>query len=255
MPSVSVVPILRFQVVCASWRCELNTSKHEFAERLLSGWLQSFCNARDESLRPDGFVTDNLEKLTEFDAKWFLRAIDAGYVREMHGFFLSELSAAKEQILFGGLKADHSRKIHLWLEPIITVGALARLIEEFQWPQSQVGLQSKAPWPFDLMGYGLDQETELLACEVKKSEREINRLLDEMTRFSAQPQLAEEPKNSTTKNAYRKVVGIRRSWPDVFWALGPNRMDRVFKVARVPNTDNFSLNPVSTRYLQFRRQI
>lgn len=197
---------------------------------------------------------DNLEMLSEFDAKWFLRSLDAGYVTEDGGFFLSELSAAKEQIFWEGAKADHPRKIYLWLEPIITIGALARLIELYQWPQSQIGLQSKAPWPFDLMGYGADQETELLACEVKKSEQEIHRLVDEMTFFSAQPRLTEEPKHSTIRNAYRKVVGIRRSWPAVFWAIGPDGMEKVFEVVREPGTENFLLNPVSSDHLQFRHR-
>lgn len=243
---------VRSQVFSASWRYQLSRSKSKFTERLLSQWLQSFCNARDKSLSPDGFVADNVKKLSEFDAKWFLQALDAGYVTEEGGFFLSELSAAKEQILWEGVKADHPRKLYLWLEPIITIGAFARLLDEYQWPQSQIGLQSKAPWPFDLMGYGADRETELLACEVKKSEREIYRLVGEMTRFSAQPQLAEEPKNPTIKNAYRKVVGIRRSWPAVFWALGPDGVEKVFEVAREPGTEKFSLNPVSSDDLRYR---
>lgn len=230
----------------------MGKSKREFTDRLLSEWLKSFCDARDESLNPDGFVGSNLDRLSEFDAHWFLQALDAGYVTEDRGFFLSELSASKEQIFWEGARSEDLRKMHLWLEPIITIGAVARLIKEYHWPQSQIGLQSKPPWPFDLMGYGADGETEILACEVKKSDREIQRLVEEMSRFSEQPRLAEEPKNSTVRNAYRKVVGIRRSWPEVFWALGPDGKEKVFEVVRKPQAERFQLIPVSTDYLRFR---
>jgi len=178
---------------------------------------------------------------------WFLRALKAKYVSEENGFFTSELSKAKEMILWAGSTSDHPRKIYLWLEPVITIGAVARLIDNYQWPQSQVGLQSRAPWPFDLIGYDTDRETELLACEVKKSVRECQRLLEEIKHFSAQPPLAEEPRKSVVRNAYRKVVGIRRSWPVVFWAVGPGGKDNVFEVVRAQASDVFSLEPASRK--------
>lgn len=225
--------------------------KDEFSESLYTNWLPSFCNARDRSLILEGFVRTNLESLSEFDANWFLKAIKAGYVEEQNGFFWSDLSKAKEQILWEGSKSEDPRKIYLWLEPIITIGALARLIDEFHWPQSQVGLQSKAPWPFDLMGYDVDRETELLACEVKKSNREVDRLIEEMMRFSAIPKLETDPEKPTVKNAYRKVAGIRKSWPNWFWVLGPNGNGQVFEVAREPDSEIFSLNPTSLEELRF----
>jgi len=227
------------------------TCRKIFAERLYSEWLPSFCNARDQGFSPDGFLGGNLEMLSETDARWFLGALDSGYVKEETGFFLSAASAAKEQIFWSGSTADRPRKLSLWLEPIITIGAVARLIEEYHWPQSQVGLQSKAPWPFDLVGYGMDGNSELMACEVKKRDAEIVRLIAEMHSFSKSQSLAQEPDNSSVKNAYKKVVGIRRSWPIFFWALGPAGNGQLFKIDRRSDDDIFSLLPIAHDMLHY----
>ena len=222
----------------------MQTKKHLFTERFFQDWLPSFCYSQNRNLTPEAFVPDNLKNLSEHDAAWFLRAVDSANVQESNGYFLSDRSHAKEQIMWQGRKADIPRKSFLWLEPIITIGALARLIHQYNWPQDQVGLQSVAPWPFDLMGYAADNETERLACEVKKSSTEISRLIAEMTRFGAMPALEEEPANPTLRNAYRKVVGIRRGWPSLFWALGPNDEGELFKVMREPDGEIFSLIPL-----------
>ena len=224
----------------------------EFSERLYLDWLPSFCDARGPGLTPEGFRDDNLGKLSEIDARWFLRALDAGYVTEDTGFFVSQASRAKEQILWGGPVNDQTRKIYLWLEPIITVGALAQLVDEYGWPPSQVGLQSEPPWPFDLMGYDTDGVSELLACEVKKSDAETVRLINEMQSFSAAPALGQEPDKPAAKNAYRKVVGIRRSWPALFWALGPAGSGQLFRIEREADGDIFSMVPAPLEKLRYR---
>jgi hypothetical protein len=40
----------------------------------------------------------------------------------------------------------------VWIEPVVTIAAMARLHFEFGWPISCLGMQSKT-WAFDLMGY------------------------------------------------------------------------------------------------------
>ena len=186
----------------------------EFAAQLVSRWLPAFCEARGEVISPERLVRKNLDALSDVDAGWFLRAVREGHVVEEGEFFSSDLAGAKEKILWSDAGVGGARRAHLWLEPVITIGALARLAEEYRWPRDRVGLQSKAPWPFDLMGYGADRETEVLACEVKKAPREIDVLVRDMTRFAAIPPLPQDPDSSTPRNAYRKVVGIRRTSPD-----------------------------------------
>ncbi|WP_299362723.1 hypothetical protein [uncultured Paracoccus sp.] len=228
----------------------MDTKKDEFAATLFSEWLPSFCEPR-EGAEPEGFVRKNLDALSEFDAHWFVRAFKAGYVHEAGGFFTSDMAKAKEQILWVDSWIERPRKIHLWLEPVITVGALARMIDMHHWPQSQVGLQSKAPWPFDLMGYDADRDTELVAGEVKKSKREADRLIAEMTGFGAIPPLEQEPTNKDVRNAYKKVVGIRKTWPRLFWAVGPDGYENLFEVVRADDPWGFSLDPVSPERLRF----
>ena len=193
----------------------------------------------------------NLDALSDVDAGWFLRAVREGHVVEEGEFFSSGLAGAKEKILWSDAGVGGARRAHLWLEPVITIGALARLAEEYRWPRDRVGLQSKAPWPFDLMGYGADRETEVLACEVKKAPREIDVLVRDMTRFAAIPPLPQDPDSSTPRNAYRKVVGIRRTWPDLFWALGPAGYGKLFEIARAEREQVFSLIPASPDRLRF----
>jgi len=69
-----------------------------FTERLEKDWLLSFCGAPHRNYTPDGFKTSSISKLDEFDAHWFMRAIDSGLVTESDGFFIAPRSAAKEQI-------------------------------------------------------------------------------------------------------------------------------------------------------------
>ena len=90
------------------------------------------------------------------------------------GFFLAPLSKAREQIFWTGSKNVDPRPLTLWIEPIITIGALAKLHVLYGWPAEKLGTQSKT-WAFDLVGYGANKNDELLACEVKKSKAKQKR--------------------------------------------------------------------------------
>lgn len=231
---------------------ELNESKKTFLTRLNSEWLPEFCLARSEDITEAGFRPRNLEKLTEFDAKWFLNAIDCGYVRHAHGFFENPLSAAREQIFWEGPRSNTPRHLDLWLEPIITIGAIARMVQERGWPASRLGLQSRPPWPFDFSAYHADLKTELVVCEVKKSSSEVVRLIEHMKNFCSQITMEVEPVKSVEKNAYKKVIGIRASWPEVLWALGPNGGGCVFKIAQTGAREEFLLKEISISGLDFQ---
>ena len=79
------------------------------------------------------------------------------------------------------------------------------------------------------MGYNDSQEKEVLACEVKKTSKEIDILIDLMSLYASDSSIA-EPAKGPERNAFKKVMGIRESWPSVFWALGPNGYGKLFKV-------------------------
>ena len=211
-----------------------------FTVRLHSKLLPSYCNAPNRQYDLEGFQEESIGNLNSYDAQWFLRALDSGLVTEQDGSFTCARSAAKETIFWEGSKTAVPRPITLWIEPIITLGALARLNEEFGWPAESLGAQSKT-WAFDLVCYDKDTEREHVVCEVKKTKREIEKLIHYMQHYSGMEAMNEEPGNQTARNAYRKVQGIRQCWPELFWALGPNNDSHVFEVKRGRSSDIFSL--------------
>ncbi|MFT5638434.1 MAG: hypothetical protein ACI861_001256 [Paracoccaceae bacterium] len=219
--------------------------KEKFVDRMYSEWLPAFCDSRAGDFKVEGFHEKSLKRLTGYDACWFMEAVDKGFVVENGGFFTAPKSSAKEQVFWGGRKGMEIRDIYLWAEPVITIGAVARLVEEFNWPIDLVGTQSKYPWPFDLVCYASNADDYIIACEVKKSKQEIVKLIDQMVSFSTVEPLQTEPENATARNAYRKIVGIRESWPEIFWALGPDGFEMVFRIQRVNGTDVFTLLELS----------
>lgn len=221
-----------------------------FTALLHRDWLPSFCDAPHRSFPLDGFKASSITKLDEFDALWFMRAIDAGVVSESGGFFVASRSAAKEQIFWEGAKNVIPRPITLWVEPIITIGALARLNSEFGWPIVNLGAQS-ITWAFDLVCYESGSNREIIVCEVKKTVKEIEHLLAYMNSYCGKASLELEPEHSAKRNAYRKVQGIRRTWPTFFWALGPCGNGKAFSVQREKGTEMFRLVPVPEEFLRY----
>ncbi|MEJ6714123.1 MAG: hypothetical protein QNL16_09255 [Rhodobacterales bacterium] len=218
-------------------------AKDLFIERMHSLWLPSFCDARAGNFLVEGIVEKSIDRLTGFDAYWFMRAVDNEIVVEEAGFFTAPRTTAKEQIFWSGNKTATVRDIYVWAEPIITIGAVAWLHEEFGWPIEQLGTQSKYPWPFDLICYEPTTENYRIACEVKKANHEVTRLIKLMKEYSASEPLETEPLNSTEQNAYRKIVGIRATWPEIFWALGPDGIGEAFAVCRKTDGQQFDFFP------------
>lgn len=201
----------------------------QFQARLDREWLEPFCTKRGFST--DGFVRESLQKLSPVDAEDFIYAIDQGLVEHESGVFRTPLSKAKEQIFWEGPKDTNPRKITLWLEPIITIAALARLHRDYGWPSDCLGLQS-ATWAFDLVAYVARKTEEGLVCEVKKSTQEVDKLIGFMlAHANSDPDLALNLKGSEL-NAFRKVIALRRSSSPTFWAVGPGGYSRVFTVVR-----------------------
>jgi len=223
-----------------------------FTNRLYAEWLPSFCDAPHRNYSTAGFKENYINKLSEYDANWFMRAVDIGLVSESKGSFVAPQSKAKEQIFWEGEKAKSPRPITLWMEPIITIGALARLHEEFGWPKANLGAQSKT-WAFDLVCYDSISNEESLVCEVKKHRKEIEVLLRYMNEHCARDPKMVEPENDKERNAYRKVQGVRNSWPSVFWALGPQGEGQVFQIKRESGSQRFSLATTNEDALKYQK--
>lgn len=72
-----------------------------------------------------------------------------------------------------------------------------------------------------------DSEVEYIACEVKKSTNEIDRLLELMSRFG-KCLCVEASRNE--QNAFRKLQALRSRRPPLFWAVGPAGLSHAFRV-------------------------
>lgn len=224
-------------------------AQREFQRRVQEEWLIEFCEARATDFRPEGFVTATLGRISGFDAHWFLQAVDGGLVSRAGGFFLFPQSSAKEQIFTSGTKGGDVRKTYLWTEPVITIGACARLVLEHGWPLDQIGAQSERPYAFDLVGKTPDGRHRLVG-EVKGSGTGVDRLVALMERYCTGGQIGEEGLGQQERNAFRKVKALRHLRPGLFWALGPENHGAVFRVDHADDGPVVTLRRVESNALR-----
>lgn len=228
----------------------METALADFRARLLDEWLPTFCEAY-EGLSPSGFKAASFANLDAFDAHWFLKAIDRQLViARADGSFMAPQSKAKEYIFWNADKKSAPRPLTLWLEPVITVGAIARLYELHGWPIDRLGMQS-VDYAFDLVCYADNADREVILSEVKKSDREVEDLVRLMRAFGHIDPLPVEPSRQVEKNAYRKVSSLRRSWPEVVWTVGPAGKEHVFHIEREDASMRFNLAPVTRDALKY----
>lgn len=218
----------------------------EFKRRLQQEWLVPFCLARGYTHA--GFDGKAIGNLAAIDAADFMQAIDDSLISHKDGIFSAAQSKAKEQIFWQGARDSVPRKVTLWLEPIITMAGLMRLHRDFQWPTRHLGLQSKS-WAFDLVAYDANLSSESLVCEVKKAAHEVDVLLKFMEQHLNTPAEAPSIFKGAERNAFKKVVELRKSTATVFWALGPNRYGYVFDVIR-SHANSVSLRPTTESALR-----
>jgi hypothetical protein len=198
-------------------------------ERLLHERLiPEFCSDPRRSCNPRGFRNESFQ-VSEIDARYFLMGIEAGLIEHRgHGIYRTDISAAPEQFFWEGLRALDPRPFTLWIEPILTVGGLARLHFDYGWPKHLIGTQS-SDWAFDLVAFAPEQSTESIAGEVKKTAKEVQQLLDLMGTFGQHPTMT-VPASGKARNAFKKVAALRARRCPIFWALGPDGLSEVRQV-------------------------
>lgn len=222
----------------------------KFRARLAAEWIPSFCEARaTKGFAPAGFRWDTFGRLSEYDARWFLLAVDHALVTESDGFLTAAKSTAKEQLFWSGSTRVSPRTFTLWTEPIITIGALARLNIEFGWPSDRLACQPEG-WGLDLATYDAANRM-IVGGEAKKASREIDRLLELMVVYAKEPDHPAPPKGPLI-NAFKKVVAIRTYRPEVFWAIGPKGESRVFNVTWKSGAGRFAIEEATEQLLACR---
>jgi hypothetical protein len=209
----------------------VTTTFQAFKDRILGDLLPTFCNHPRRGWGCEGFKED-WKNVSEKDAADFLLALDAGLIEhdKERGLYRAPKSLAGEQFFWSGKKSILPRPVTLWVEPIITVAVLARLHFKWGWPKELIGTQSRH-WEFDITAYrASDLNNEYVACEVKKTVAELDQLVEFMQRFSIDRDAGDTLKSSREKNAFRKLEGLQARHASIFWAVGPNGANKIFRM-------------------------
>ena len=218
--------------------------------RLREEWLPAYCKDPKRQYSLEGFKIGK-DALTGNDARDFLRAVDHRVVsndsrqrlRMAHG-------KSSETLFWEGSKEFNSRRITLWLETVITVAAGGRLHLDYGWPIESLGMQSKDD-AFDLMAFKPpDFANEYIAVEIKKTSRELDVILKNLTNCCAGEHDASCYSNGKRRNAHRKWVALQARNPCLFWAVGPSPASRLFEVL-VAADGSVRLQAVPTERLHF----
>ena len=162
------------------------TYQEEFQQTLYNRFIPEFCSELKRNCQIAGFKKPTVQ-ISEDDARYFLMALHSGLIQhEGCGRYRAARSSTFEQLFWTGSKEGEPRQFTLWLEPVITLGALARLHFDYGWPRDLIGTQS-VDYAFDLVTYLSNGPHEFIACEVKKTAREIEQLLCLMKDYGQDP--------------------------------------------------------------------
>ncbi len=216
-----------------------------FTSRLTTEWLPAFCN---DQRRKDSIYSFSAEsiKVSEFDVMNFMRALDHELVKDRGGGrYRCARSYAHEQIFTNGLKSKTPRSLTLWIEPVITIGTIARLGLDYGWPSEQLGMQSK-DWAFDFAVYELgSSEKEYIAGEVKKTPQELDQMIENLQDFGRRGLIQCDFDDPKQINSFKKWIALRTRQAPLFWAVGPNDYTKLFAVEyRSDHSAKFSQVPV-----------
>lgn len=209
---------------------------------------------RDGTFAPEesAIFQPSPQSINELDARNFLLAWHAGFVRYVgRGSYKTARSGSVERFFNAGSKNATPRTFRLAHEAFINVACLARLHFEFGWPAELLGTQS-INYAFDLVAYLPAHNTEYIACEVKKTASEVDRLITQMRVFCAPQYQAMDEVGMTGVeiNSFRKVRGLRQRQASIFWAVGPGGMSEVFAMS-YGDDGNIDLASIDETALQF----
>ncbi len=206
--------------------------KRRFSILLERTLIPDFCSNIARNMSPSAFRPSNLECLSDIDLADFLRGWEAQLFQHVgNGLYRAPQGGAFEQFFWSGGKENEPRTFSLRIEPIITLGVLARMHLDFCWPKTLIGTQSKPYFDFDVFAYKADNERTLsIACEVKKSRKEADALSRYMQSFGREPDNSAKKLQPEKKNALLKLKALREQKPSIFWVVGPERYDNASAV-------------------------
>lgn len=205
--------------------------QQEFWHRLTEDWLPAYCHDPARRYDPAGFRTV-AKQVTNIDARDFLRAVDHNVVTvDSGGRFRMPRSSVNEVIFWEHPAKITPRPISLWIEPIVTIAAVARLHLDYGWPRECLGMQS-INWEFDVTAFApSDPMNEHIAGEAKATSKELDKFLAYLEQCCAAGEHKCDEEKPARKNAHKKWLGLKRCRAPIFWAIGPGGDSRVFDVS------------------------
>ena len=214
------------------------SARSEFDELLKRHLVPEFCSDLKRSLTTSGYLNET-NFVTERDAVDFLRAWKAGLAVHRSGgrYHVCEAQVV-EQFFWERGKAVPGRKFSLWMEPVITLGAFARLHLDLGWPKTLL-VSQPGNWAIDLAAVNPAGEM-VIAGEVKKTRKETEAMITHMRTFGELPNHA-EPLSGPARNAFRKVLALRKNafvkglpllitWGGFLWARAHHGYEQVFSI-------------------------
>lgn len=206
--------------------------KIQFIENI-NRWANKYAktkNIEDYTLKLPSYEDIHID-----EAEGFIRAIDASIVivNEIGGCKLPNLHRADTKptevsSLFSNKK---NHEIYLaWREYITQIGAVTSLCIDYKWPIELVALDPR-DWTFDVAGFETTQKNSymIIAGETKKTEKELIKLLSEMTE-AMKNKLSLLELADTKKDGYKKYRGLLKEKPLYFWASAPG-INKYYKLS------------------------
>jgi hypothetical protein len=194
----------------------------------------------------------NAERIPDSDIEWFFRTLSFGVLTELpNGDFRAPRPGATERLYWHGSTKERPVLVSISIEPVISIGAIARLIDTLGWPAECLGLQT-GKWGFDLTCYAPHSDTVVMQCEVKTSERDVDRMcqyFEARLNGTGSPDIA---KPAQRKNWDAKLAELNSTRPEILWALGPGGYERVYRVERSDTLGELSLKNGAPDNLRFK---
>jgi len=159
------------------------------------------------------------------------------------GRYRAKRSATHEVLFWEGRKSTTPRPITLWLEPVITFAALARLHFFYNWPKESLAMQPKGAFDFAAHHVSDSEHIEILG-EVKKTSSELRNLQKDFLALSSGTDASHLPENST-----RKWSNMLKEKPRLLWLVGP--MEESYTYAVDYTMDNATLTEVNIGMLAY----
>lgn len=192
----------------------------------------------------------NLDKLADIDVQNFFRSIEVGGIRDCgDGHLALARDGCRLRMFDHGLKGGARQTAKVSVEPILSIGVVARLVEMFGWPAQAIGTQMDKG-AFDLSIYAGSSTVPAVQCEIKVRASEVDAMAD----YFLSVLNAGKPLEERHKNWNRKLNSIAVQPPKLVWLLAPGQHERVFRLDAPGSTLRFFEVPATQlRFADFRQ--